>query len=143
MNQLIETIEAEQLKAEIPDFRVGDTVSVHYRIIEGEKERVQIFTGTVIARKGKGISETVSLYRVAYGSAMERVLLIHSPRVAKIEVVKRGKVRKSKLYYLRGVFGKKAKVKELIVKTTEPKAAQKVEAEPIQVEKPEEKKQEE
>lgn len=123
MNQLIESIEQEQLKTDIPEFKVGDTVSVHYRIIEGEKERIQVFTGTVIARKGKGISETLSLYRVAYGCAMERVLLIHSPRISKIEVVKRGKVRKGKLYYLRGIFGKKAKVKEKIVKARETESA--------------------
>ncbi|NGX59233.1 MAG: 50S ribosomal protein L19 [Chlamydiae bacterium] len=116
MNQLIESIEAEQLKTDIPDFKVGDTISIHYRIIEGAKTRIQIFTGTVIARKRTGISESVSLYRVAYGSAMERVILIHSPRVAKIEVVKRGKVRKGKLYHLRGVFGKKAKIQERIFK---------------------------
>lgn len=121
MNQLIESIEGEQLKTDLPEFKVGDTISVHYRIIEGNKERVQIFTGTVIARKGRGISETVSIYRTAYGSAMERILLIHSPRVAQIEVVKRGDVRKGKLYHLRGVFGKKAKIKEKIVKKT-PKA---------------------
>jgi len=127
MNQLIESIEAGQLKTDIPEFKVGDTISIHYRIIEGEKERIQVFTGTVIARKGKGISETVSIYRVAYGSAMERVLLIHSPRVAKIEVVKRGKVRKSKLYYLRGIFGKKAKVKEMILKAGKKSAV----AEPV------------
>lgn len=111
-NQIIQSIEAPQLKTEIPTFRVGDTISVHTRIIEGEKERVQVFTGTVIARKGGGLSETISLYRVAYGSGMERVFLLHSPRIAKIEVGKKGKVRKAKLYYLRGVSGKAAKVKE-------------------------------
>ena len=121
MNQLIESIEADLLKAEIPEFRIGDTVSVHYRIIEGEKERIQIFTGTVIARRGRGISETISIYRIAYGSAMERVILLHSPRVAKIEVIKRGKVRRGKLYHLRGTFGKKAKIQERIVKA-KPKA---------------------
>lgn len=139
MSQLIESIEAEQLKTDIPEFRVGDTISVHYRIIEGEKMRIQVFTGTVIARKGKGISETVSLYRVAYGSAMERVLLIHSPRVAQIEVVKRGKVRKGKLYHLRGIFGKKAKVKEAIGKIPEKEAPK---AEAPQEEKKEEKNEE-
>lgn len=132
MNQLIESIEADQLKKDLPEFKVGDTISVHYRIIEGEKERIQVFTGTVIARKGKGVSETVSIYRVAYGSAMERVLLIHSPRVSKIEVIKRGKVRKSKLYYLRGIFGKKAKVKELIVKASKTKEAKAPKAEEAQ-----------
>lgn len=110
----MQEIEGEFLKKEIPPFRVGDTISVSTRIIEGEKERVQVFTGTVIARKGSGLSETVSLYRVSYGAGMERVFLIHSPRIAKIELVKSGKVRKSKLYHLRGAFGKAAKVKEQI-----------------------------
>lgn len=113
-SQLIEDMEANLLKKDIPDFKVGDTISLSFRIIEGEKERVQVFTGTVIARKGRGISEMISLYRVAYGSAMERVFPLHSPKLAKIEVVKRGKVRKSKLYYLRGVSGKKAKIEEQI-----------------------------
>ena len=111
---LIEEIESSQLKTDIPDFRVGDTVKVHIRIIEGEKERIQVFTGTVIARKGSGLSETFSVYRVAYGKSMERVFTLHSPRIAKIEVTRKGKVRKAKLYYLRGVSGKKAKVKEKI-----------------------------
>jgi len=112
--QVIQQLEAGLLKSNIPDFRVGDTVSVHTRIIEGEKERTQVFTGTVIARKGSGLSETFSIYRVAYGSGMERVFLLHSPKVSKIEIVKIGKVRKSKLYYLRGVSGKAAKVKEYL-----------------------------
>src|SRR5690606_27616296 len=93
------------------NFNVGDTIKVHIRIIEGEKERIQIFTGTVIARKGAGISETFSLYRVAYKTGMERVFPLHSPRIAKIEVMSAGKVRRAKLYYLRGATGKAAKVK--------------------------------
>lgn len=111
---LIEEIENSQLKTDIPDFHVGDTVKVHIRIIEGEKERIQVFTGTVIARKGSGFSETFSVYRIAYGTNMERVFVLHSPRIAKIEVIRRGKVRQAKLYYIRGVSGKKAKVKEKI-----------------------------
>lgn len=110
--QIIQQLEAGLFKSNIPDFRVGDTISVHTRIIEGEKERLQVFTGTVIARKGSALSETFSIYRVSYGSGMERVFLLHSPRIAKIEVVKLGSVRKGKLYYLRGVSGKAAKVKE-------------------------------
>lgn len=137
MNQLIESIEAEQIKTDIPDFKVGDTISVHYRIIEGAKERIQVFTGTVIARKGKGISESVSIYRVAYGSAMERSLLLHSPRVSKIEVMKRGKVRRGKLFYLRGVVGKKAKIKERIMKVVTPKKVEAVKEETTPEEKPE------
>ncbi len=111
---LIQSIEAGQLKTSIPLFRVGDTISVHTRIVEGEKERVQVFTGTVIARKGASLSETFSLYRISYGSAMEKVFMIHSPRITKIELVKNGKVRRSKIYYIRGAFGKKAKIQERI-----------------------------
>jgi large subunit ribosomal protein L19 len=106
----IEELVGKQLKTDIPEFRIGDTINIHTRIIEGEKERIQVFTGTVIARRGSGISETVALYRVAYGAGIERVFPIHSPRVAKIEVERSGKVRKSKLYYLRGLSGKKAKI---------------------------------
>jgi large subunit ribosomal protein L19 len=119
---LIEEIEQEQMKKEIPHFRIGDTLRVQTRIVEGDKERIQAFTGTVIARKGRGISETVSLYRVAYGSAMERVFLLHSPKVAGIEKIRAGKVRRAKLYYLRGTSGKAAKVKpELRKKKTKEK----------------------
>lgn len=106
----IQELEAKQLKKDIPKFCIGDTINVHTRIVEGEKERVQMFTGTVIARRGSGLSETVALYRVSYGAGIERVFSIHSPRIAKIEVARSGKVRKAKLYYLRGVSGKKAKV---------------------------------
>ena len=112
--QVIQELEAGLLKSNNPDFRVGDTISVHTRIIEGEKERLQVFTGTVISRKGSGLAATFSMYRVSYGSGMERVFMLHSPRVAKIEVMKIGKVRKGKLYYLRGVSGKAAKVKEFL-----------------------------
>lgn len=108
---LIEKIEEKQLKKAIPHFRVGDTVSVSTRIIEGDKERTQVYTGTVIARKGSGLSETFSVHRVAYGEGMERVFLLNSPRIASIKVMKEGDVRRSKLYYLRGTSGKKAKIK--------------------------------
>ena len=111
---VIEKLEQKQFKKDIGNFAVGDTVRIHIRIIEGQKERVQIFTGTVIARKGTGTSETFSVHRVAYGEGMERVFLLHSPRISKIEVVKEGHVRKSKLYYLRGTSGKAAKVKSRI-----------------------------
>jgi large subunit ribosomal protein L19 len=110
-SSVIEKLESQQLKKDLPAFRVGDTVRVHVRIIEGDKERIQAFMGTVIARKGTGLSETFSVHRVAYGEGMERVFLLHSPRIAKIEVVKEGDVRRSKLYYLRGTSGKAAKVK--------------------------------
>ncbi|MES2344470.1 MAG: 50S ribosomal protein L19 [Chlamydiota bacterium] len=110
-NQLIQEIEAELLKTDLPKFAVGDTLTVHTRIIEGEKERLQAFTGTVIAKRGGGLSETMALYRVSYGAGIERVFMIHSPKIAKIEIIRLGKVRKSKLYYLRGTSGKKSKVK--------------------------------
>lgn len=126
---IIEKLEKQQLKKEIPSFYVGDTVRVHTRIIEGDKERVQVFTGTVIARKGTGLSETFSVHRVAYGEGMERVFLLHSPRIAKIEVTKEGHVRRSKLYYLRGTSGKKAKVKgRLTARRTKEDQAAPVEA---------------
>lgn len=108
---IIKKLEDKQLKRNVGDFRVGDTIRVHTRIVEGEKERVQVFTGTVIARKGVGVSETFSVHRVAYGEGMERVFPIHSPRIVKIEVVKEGSVRRSKLYYLRGTSGKASKIK--------------------------------
>jgi large subunit ribosomal protein L19 len=110
---IIQKLEKDQLKAQICDFRVGDTIVVHTRILEGEKERVQAFKGTVIARKGSGLSETFSVHRIACGEGMERVFLLHSPRIAKIEVLQEGSVRRSKLYYLRGTSGKASKVKPL------------------------------
>jgi len=111
---IIQKLEQQQLKSDLPHFSVGDTIRVHTRIIEGDKERVQMFAGTVIARKGTGLGETVSLHRVAYGEGMERVFPLHSPRIAQIEVLREGDVRKSKLYYLRGTSGKKAKVRSKI-----------------------------
>ena len=108
-------LEASYLKKEVPVFNIGDTVRVNTRIIEGEKERVQAFTGTVVAKKGSGLSETFTLYRNAYGSSMDRVFLLHSPRITGIEIVRPGKVRRAKLYYLRGKSGKSAKVKEQYV----------------------------
>lgn len=107
---VIEKLEKEMMKTDIPSFGPGDTVRVHTRIIEGTKERVQVYLGTVIARKGSGLSETFTVYRVAYGCGMEKVFLLHSPRIAKIEIVKRGRVRRAKLYYIRGKQGKKAKI---------------------------------
>ena len=126
--QVIQEIEAEQLKNNIPEFNVGDTISIHQRIIEGDKERIQIFTGTVLARRGGGLSETVALYRFSYGAGVERVYLVHSPKIAKIEVVRTGKVRKSKLYYLRGTSGKASKVQEYIGLAKEVKSSGNAEA---------------
>lgn len=112
---VIQQLESEYLKKEIPSFNIGDTVCVNTRIIEGEKERVQAFTGTVVAKKGCGISETFTVFRTAYGSSMDRVFMVHSPRISSIEVMRAGKVRRAKLYYLRGRTGKSAKIKELYV----------------------------
>lgn len=110
-NRVIQKLEQTQMKKDLEQFRIGDTIRVHTRIVEGEKERIQVFTGTVIARKGAGLSETFSVHRVAFGEGMERVFPLHSPRIAKIEVVKEGHVRRAKLYYLRGTAGKASKVK--------------------------------
>ncbi|MEX2304662.1 MAG: 50S ribosomal protein L19 [Waddliaceae bacterium] len=136
MNKLpiVLKLEQKQLKTDIPEFCVGDTVRVHIRITEGSKERTHAFVGTVIARKGAGISETFTLHRVAFGEGMERVFLLHSPGVTEIELVREGKVRRSKLYYLRGTKGKASKVKGRIVsrrKNVETSPAPKA-AEPVQ-----------
>lgn len=104
-----------QLKEQVPEFEVGDTVKVHVKIKEGERERIQVFEGTVIAHKGGGISESFTVRRVSYGVGVERVFPIHSPNVDKVEIVRHGKVRRSKLYYLRDRVGKAAKVKEQII----------------------------
>ena len=114
MNDIIKNIEAAQLKESVTEFNVGDTVKVYAKIKEGEKERIQVFEGTVIARKGSGVSETFTVRRVSYGVGVERVFPIHSPNVAKVDVVRHGRVRRSKLYYLRDRVGKAAKVKEQI-----------------------------
>jgi len=111
-NPVIEGIESSYLKQSVPAFNVGDTIRVQTRIIEGDKERFQAFMGTVVAKKGQGLSETFTIYRTAYGSNMERVFLLHSPRISNIEVVRSGKVRRAKLYYLRGKSGKSTKIKE-------------------------------
>lgn len=111
-HSVIQELEQQQIKTNIADFAVGDTVSVKIRIVEeGGKERLQTFQGTVIARTGTGVSETFSVHRIAYGEGMERVFYLHSPLVSSIEVVRRGSVRRSKLYYLRGSSGKASKVK--------------------------------
>lgn len=111
-HSMIQELEQKQIKTNITDFAVGDTVSVKIRIVEeGGKERLQTFQGTVIARTGTGVSETFSVHRIAYGEGMERVFFLHSPLVSSIEVVRRGSVRRSKLYYLRGTSGKASKVK--------------------------------
>lgn len=110
---IIETLEQEQLKKDIPDFRPGDTVRVDVKVVEGTRERIQSFEGIVIKRRGSGLSETFTVRRVAYGVAVERCFPIHSPRVDKIVVVRQGRVRRAKLYYLRDRFGKAARIKEV------------------------------
>ncbi len=110
----LKTIAADSVKAEAPVFRIGDTVRVAVNIREGQRERIQMFEGTVIARKGSGVAETFTVRRVAYGVGVERVFPLHSPNVRKVDVVRRGKVRRAKLYYLRDRVGKAAKVKEQI-----------------------------
>ena len=102
------------IKESDPTIRVGDVVKVHVKIREGERERIQVFEGTIIARKGAGVSETFTVRRVSYGVGVERVFPVNSPNVAKVETIRRGKVRRSKLYYLRDRVGKAAKVKEQI-----------------------------
>ncbi|MBR6794999.1 MAG: 50S ribosomal protein L19 [Clostridia bacterium] len=110
----LEAFVSEQLKTEVPQFEVGDTIKVHNRIKEGNRERIQLFEGTVIAKHGGGISETFTVRRVAYGCGVEKTFPIHSPNVEKVEVVRRGRVRRAKLFYLRDRVGKSAKVKEKI-----------------------------
>ena len=114
MSGIIESIEKAQLKEHVDQFNVGDTVRVYAKIREGEKERIQMFEGTVIAKRGSGVAETFTVRRVSYGVGVERVFPIHSPNVKDIKVVRYGKVRRSKLYYLRDRVGKAAKVKEQI-----------------------------
>jgi large subunit ribosomal protein L19 len=103
---------SDQLKSDIPDFNPGDTLRIHVRVIEGEKERLQVFEGDVIQRKGSGIQETVTVRKVTQGVAVERIFPVHSPRVSQIENIRRGKVRRARLFYLRSRKGKAARIKE-------------------------------
>ena len=114
MENIIEQINKENLKPEVPSFNVGDTVKVSFKVIEGTRERIQVFEGIVIAKRHGGISETFTVRRLSFGIGVERTFPLHSPKVADIKVVRRGKVRRAKLYYLRGRTGKAAKVKEII-----------------------------
>ncbi|MBO4852553.1 MAG: 50S ribosomal protein L19 [Schwartzia sp.] len=109
---IIEALEKEQLRSDIPEFRPGDTVRVHAKIVEGTRERIQVFEGVVIGRQGSGVREMFKVRRISYGIGVERTFLVHSPRIDKIEVVRRGVVRRAKLYYLRGLTGKAARIKE-------------------------------
>lgn len=112
MNDIIKGVEAAQLKPNIPELKIGDTVKVNVKVVEGSRERIQVFEGYLIARKGGGLSETITVRRVSYGIGVERTFPIHSPRIESIEVVRHGKVRRAKLYYLRDRVGKSAKIKE-------------------------------
>ncbi|WP_244833188.1 50S ribosomal protein L19 [Clostridium sp. BJN0001] len=116
MNEIIKAIEAEQLRTDLPEFRVGDNVKVYVKIQEGGKERIQMFEGTVIKKQNGGLRETFTVRRVAYGCGVERTFPMNAPIIDKIEISRRGKVRRSKLYYLRDRVGKAAKVKELLTR---------------------------
>ena len=109
---IIQALEQEQLRSDIPAFRPGDTVKVHAKIVEGTRARIQVFEGVVIARQGSGVREMFIVRRISYGVGVERMFLVHSPRIEKIEVTRRGRVRRAKLYYLRNLTGKAARIKE-------------------------------
>lgn len=108
MSDIISKIDSEQIKQDVAEFRVGDTIKVHTRVIEGDKERIQIFAGIVISRKGSGLNEAYTVRKISYGEGVERVFPLHSPKVAKVEVTKAGKVRRARLHYLRSRQGKEA-----------------------------------
>ena len=108
---VIDLVENEQLKTDVPEFGPGDSVKVHLKIVEGERERVQVFEGLVLGRKGKGVRETFTVRKITFGTSVERVFPVHSPRIQEIEIVTRGKTRRAKLYYLRDKVGKKSRVK--------------------------------
>jgi large subunit ribosomal protein L19 len=110
---LVDQVEAKEMKKEIADVHIGDTVKVHMRIVEGEKERIQIIEGVVIKMRGGGVRKTLTVRKISFGIGVERIFPFHSPRVEKIEIVKRAKIRQAKLYYLRELRGKAARLKEL------------------------------
>jgi len=116
MNDIIREIEREQMKSEIDPFKIGDTVKVYAKIIEGAKERIQVFEGVVTKRQNGGVRETFTVRRLSYGIGVEKTWPLHSPRIDRIEVVRRGVVRRAKLFYLRGRVGKASKVKEEIMR---------------------------
>lgn len=112
MSNIIEDIDKESMRDDIPDFRPGDSVKVHVKVVEGNRSRVQVFAGTVISRTGGGIQESFTVRKLSFGTGVERTFPLHSPIIDKIEVDRRGAVRRAKLYYLRGLRGKAAKIKE-------------------------------
>lgn len=113
---IIRAIEAKQIKENAENFSIGDTVKVFFKIVEGTTERIQVFEGIVIAKNNSGVRKTFTVRKISYGVGVERIFPMHSPRIEKVEVVRKGRVRRAKLYYLRDRVGKAAKVKELIVK---------------------------
>ncbi|MFN7250863.1 MAG: 50S ribosomal protein L19 [Anaerobacillus sp.] len=113
MNNIIQEVTKEQLRSDLPAFRPGDTIRVHVKVVEGTRERIQVYEGVVIKRRGSGISETFTARKVSYGVGVERTFPLHSPKIDKIEVMRRGKVRRAKLYYLRALRGKAARIKEI------------------------------
>ncbi|WP_114603514.1 50S ribosomal protein L19 [Staphylococcus sp. EZ-P03] len=112
-HKLIEAVTKSQLRTDLPNFRAGDTVRVHVRIVEGTRERIQVFEGVVIKRRGGGVSETFTVRKISSGVGVERTFPVHTPKIEKIEVTRRGKVRRAKLYYLRNLRGKAARIKEI------------------------------
>ena len=116
MNEILRAIEAEQMRNDLPEFHVGDTVKLHVKVKEGNRERIQMFEGTVIKRQNGGLRETFTVRRLAYGVGVERTFPVNSPIIEKMEVTRRGKVRRAKLFYLRDRVGKAAKVKESLTK---------------------------
>ncbi|CAD2076501.1 50S ribosomal protein L19 [Jeotgalicoccus aerolatus] len=111
--ELLNSIVKDQLKTDVPEFKAGDTVKVHVRIVEGDRERIQLFEGVVIKRRGGGISETFTVRKISYGVGVERTFPVHTPKIEKIDVVRRGRVRRAKLYYLRNLRGKAARIREI------------------------------
>ncbi|MDQ0159113.1 50S ribosomal protein L19 [Alkalibacillus salilacus] len=112
MQQILDQVVQDQLRTDVPEFRAGDSVKVHVKVVEGNRERIQVFEGVVIKRRGGGINESFTVRKISYGVGVERTFPIHSPRVDKIEVSRRGRVRRAKLYYLRNLRGKAARIPE-------------------------------
>ena len=113
MQNIITEITKDQLRTDLPEFRPGDTVRVHVKVVEGTRERVQMYEGVVIKRRGGGISSTFTVRKISYGVGVERTFPVHTPKIAQLEVLRRGKVRRAKLYYLRDLRGKAARIKEM------------------------------
>jgi len=113
MSNIIAEITKEQLRSDLPTFRPGETVRLHVKVVEGTRERIQLFEGVVIKRRGGGISETFTVRKISYGVGVERTFPVHTPKITKLEVIRRGKVRRAKLYYLRNLRGKAARIKEI------------------------------